>query len=192
MPEYADKKDNFKDYVLGTYDGIPKDPKWASQICGTPVSVIEELAMDMATTKPMSMKSSFAPARTYEGARFAQAYYTVGWMTGNVGISGAEVSVGTSAGNLVFGGPPLVYPGDRGLHMPENPVCEQPRGGGALGAGKYDPEKFYGIAMSEVWKAVVTGEHTHFKDGKRPINIQMIWKVGCGARMNQNPDLTWQ
>lgn len=40
-------------------------------------------------------------------------------MTGNVGISGAEVSVGTSAGNLVFGGPPLVYPGDRGLHMPE-------------------------------------------------------------------------
>lgn len=188
MPEYADKKDNFKDYVLGTYDGIPKDPKWASQICGTPVSVIEELAMDMATTKPMSMKSSFAPARTYEGARFAQAYYTVGWMTGNVGISGAEVSVGTSAGNLVFGGPPLVYPGDRGLHMPENPVCEQPRGGGALGAGKYDPEKFYGIAMSEVWKAVVTGEHTHFKDGKRPINIQMIWKVGCGARMNQNPD----
>lgn len=148
-------KGQFKDYVLGTYDGIPKDPKWASQICGTPVSVIEELAMDMATTKPMSMKSSFAPARTYEGARFAQAYYTVGWMTGNVGISGAEVSVGTSAGNLVFGGPPLVYPGDRGLHMPENPVCEQPRGGGALGAGNMIRKSFMGLQCQKYGKPLL-------------------------------------
>lgn len=188
MPEDADPKDNFKDYVLGTYDGVPKTPEWAAEICGTPAELIESMACEMASTKPMSMKASFAPARTYEGGRFAQAYYTVGWMTGNVGVSGAEVSVGTSAGNLVFGGPPLVYPGDRGLKMPDNPVCEQPRGGGSLGAGKFEPGKFYGIAMSEVWRAVVNGEHTHFLDGKRPIDIRMIWKIGCGARMNQNPD----
>lgn len=188
MPEGVDTKENFKDYVMGNVDGIPKTPEWASERCGTDPNIIRQLAEEMATVKPMSMKSSFAPARTYEGGRFAQAYYTVGWMTGNIGISGAEVSVGTSAGNLVFGGPALVYAGDRGLKMPDNPVCEQPRGGGSLGNGKFDETKFYGIAMSEVWQAVVTGKHTHFRDKKRPINIQMIWKVGCGARMNQNPD----
>lgn len=188
MPPEADKRDNFKDYVLGTYDGLPKTPEWASEICGTSVMMIRNLAEEMATVKPMSMKASFAPARTYEGGRFVQAFYTLGWMTGNVGVSGAEVSIGTSAGNMIFGGPPLVYPGNKKLSLPENPVCEQPRGGGTLGAGKYDPEKFYGIAMSELWSAVVKGEHTHFQDGKRPIDIRMIWKIGCGGRMNQNPD----
>lgn len=188
MPEGADPKDNFKDYILGTYDKVPKTPEWASEICGTSVAAIRKLAVEMATVKPMSMKSSFAPARTYEGGRFAQAFYTVGWMTGNVGVSGSEVSVGTSAGNSIFGGPPLVFPGDKGLKLPDNPVCTLPRGGGMLGAGKFESGKFYGIAMSEVWSAVVNGEHTHFLDGKRPIDIQMIWKIGCGGRMNQNPD----
>lgn len=188
MPKGADPKENFKDYVLGTYDGTPKTPEWAAKICGTAPEQIRSLAREMACTKPMTMKAGFAPARTYEGARFAQAFYTVGWMTGNVGRSGAEVSIGTGAGDLIFGGPPLVYPGDRKLILPENPVCEQPRGGGSLGAGKFDPEKFYGIAMSEMWRAVVEGEHTHFLDGKRPIDIHIIWKIGCGARMNQDPD----
>ncbi len=36
MPEGADPQENFKDYVLGTYDGQPKTPEWASQICGVP------------------------------------------------------------------------------------------------------------------------------------------------------------
>ena len=40
MPEGADPKDNFKDYVLGTYDGQPKTPEWASKICAVPPSRI--------------------------------------------------------------------------------------------------------------------------------------------------------
>ena len=188
MPDGVDKKQNFRDYVMGTWDGIPKTPEWASEICGTPVDRIRNLANQMGTVKPMAMKSSFAPARTYEGGRFAQAFFTVGWMTGNVGFSGAEVSAGASAGNMIFGGPPLVKPGSKGFTPPENPICEQPRGGGALGAGQYDPNKFYGIGMSEVWDAILTGKHTHFRQGKLPVDIRMIWKIGDGGRMNQSPD----
>lgn len=188
MPEEADPAGNFKDYVLGTYDGTPKTPAWASEICGTPVETIESLAYEMATTKPMTMRSSQAPARTDNGASFVQAFYTVGWMTGNVGTPGAEVSAGGSGGNMAFGGPAIVSAGSKGCEWPENPICSAPRGGGKLASGGYDPDRYYGIAMAEVWDAVVNGEYTNFSHGKEPIDIRMIWKVGDGARMNQNPD----
>ena len=38
MPEGADPKENFKDYLLGTYDGEPKTPEWAEAICGVPAA----------------------------------------------------------------------------------------------------------------------------------------------------------
>ena len=50
MPEGVNARDNFKDYVLGTFDGCPKTPTWASSICGVPVSIIEALAYEMGTT----------------------------------------------------------------------------------------------------------------------------------------------
>ena len=187
MPEGAPAQDNFKDYVLGTYDGCPKTPEWASDICGVPAAKIEELAIEMATVKPMTMRSSQAPARTDNGARFVQAFYTVGWMTGNVGYPGAEVSAGGSAGNMVFGGPALVRPGSKGCSWPKNPLCQPPRGGGMLAKGKYDPNAYYGIAMPEVWDAVVEGTYHDFIHGIQPIDIEMIWKIGDGGRMNQNP-----
>src|SRR5699024_10697559 len=34
MPEGIDEKENFMDYLLGTYDQVPKTPEWASEICG--------------------------------------------------------------------------------------------------------------------------------------------------------------
>ncbi len=188
MPEGAAPEENFKDYVLGTYDGVPKTPEWAADICGTSPSQIRSLAKDMGTIHPMTLKSGFAPARTYEGGRFVQAFFTVGWMSGNVGVSGAEVSAGASAGNMIFGGPPLVKPGPKGFTLPDNPICAQPRGGGSLGAGKYQKGQYYGIAMGEVWDAILTGKHHHFEDGEVPVDIHMIWKIGDGGRMNQNPD----
>ena len=64
MPEGADPQGSFKDYVLGTYDGTPKTAEWASEICGVDVDVIKALAYEMATTKPMALTCSRAPART--------------------------------------------------------------------------------------------------------------------------------
>lgn len=187
MPKKADPNGNFKDYVLGTFDGCPKTPAWASSICGVSESRIKTLAYEMATTKPMTMRSSQAPSRTDNGATFVQAFYTVGWMTGNVGFPGAEVSAGGSGGNMVFGGEPLVRPGSKGCAWPVNPLCQPPRGGGMLAKGEYDPSLYYGIAMPEVWDSIVSGVYHDFVHGKQPIDIRMLWKIGDGGRMNQNP-----
>jgi len=51
MPEGADPKDNFKDYVLGTYDGIPKTPEWASTQTGIPEWTIKALARSWASRR---------------------------------------------------------------------------------------------------------------------------------------------
>ena len=38
---------NFKDYLLGTYDGEPKTPEWAEKICGVPAADIVALAEEI-------------------------------------------------------------------------------------------------------------------------------------------------
>ena len=78
MSEGADPKDNFKDYVLGTYDGVPKTPEWASEICGVEPEVIRSLATDMATIKPAAIFSCSAVTRGFRGEQAAQAFFTVG------------------------------------------------------------------------------------------------------------------
>lgn len=186
MPEGAPPEGNFRDYVMGVSDGRPKTPEWAQGICGVPAARIEWLAREMGKAERVTLRASQAPARTDNGATFVQAFYTVGWMCGACGRPGAEVSAG-AGGYVGFGGPALVEPGERGAEFPVNPICEPPRGGGKLAAGKYDPSKYYGIAMAEMWDAIVDGEFTNFGHGKEPIDIRMIWKVGEGGRLNQDP-----
>ncbi len=43
--------DKFKDYVLGKEDGIPKTPKWASELCGVPSRTIKALARYWASKR---------------------------------------------------------------------------------------------------------------------------------------------
>ena len=186
MPAGVSPEGNFKDYVLGTFDGCPKTPEWAQPICGVPADCIEWLARQMGSVDRLTLRASQAPARTDNGATFVQAFYTIGWMCGACGRPGAEVSAG-AGGYVGFGGPALVEAGDRGVTWPVNPICEQPRGAGQLAAGNYDPDKYYGIAMAEMWDAVVEGEFTNFGHGKEPIDIRMLWKIGEGGRINQNP-----
>ena len=108
-------------------------------------------------------------------------------MTGNVGTPGAEVSAGGSGGNMAFGGPALVEPGPLGADF-RQPGLRGPARRGALARGAYDPAQYYGVCMSEMWDAVLTGRYHDFVHGVQPIDIRMIWKVGVGHRMNQDPD----
>ncbi len=86
-PEHADKQ-NFRDYLAGTYDGIPKTPDWASQICGVPADDIRKLAQMYATTKPAALKASWAPGRASYGEQYNRMAAALQAMTGNIGVLG--------------------------------------------------------------------------------------------------------
>ncbi|WP_280770647.1 molybdopterin-dependent oxidoreductase [Salipaludibacillus daqingensis] len=194
MPGGADPEENFKDYVLGTYDGVPKTPEWASEICGTPPEKIRMFAQEIGTTKPMIFQSSFAPARTYRGQQFCQAFLTVGWMTGNVGKPGAGVFTLNYARNQSYGGKTLVMPGGRGIENPENPLFPGVTFGPYDGYRFAEPKRtdFHGMAYTETYDAILNSEYTATVRGKVPCDIRMIWKVRNGSGdnfLNQSSDI---
>ncbi|MBI5301778.1 MAG: molybdopterin-dependent oxidoreductase [Chloroflexi bacterium] len=174
MPESADPKNNFKDYVLGTYDNTPKTPEWASEICGVPADKIRQLATEIATTKPTMIQTAGAPARINNGECLPHAMLTVAWMTGNIGIPGSGVgpNMHTSAGNA---GPALVTAGSAGAPAVANPLVK-----GATNKGGVNV-----INNCEMWEAILNGKYTAGTAGRKDINIQMIIETGFGSALNQ-------
>ena len=92
MPNWAanspNGKENFKDYILGTYDGIPKTPEWAAEICGVSAEDIKKLADMYARTKPAALKASWAPGRNAYGEQYNRMGAALQAMTGNIGVLG--------------------------------------------------------------------------------------------------------
>jgi anaerobic dimethyl sulfoxide reductase subunit A len=80
--------ENFKDYILGTYDGQPKSPEWAEKICGVSAADIKKLADMYARTKPAALKASWAPGRNSYGEQYNRMAAALQAMTGNIGILG--------------------------------------------------------------------------------------------------------
>ena len=138
MPVGADAGENFKDYAMGVYDGVPKTPEWASEICGTAPELIRRFAEEYARTKPAVIQTGGAPARVNRGEQFPHALLTLTFMTGNIGIPGSGVgpNMFLYAGNS---GPALVEPGSTGVPAVANPLdCR--------------------INHCELWDAVLTGK----------------------------------
>lgn len=175
MPEGVDPKGNFKDYVLGTYDGVPKTPEWASQICGTDPRTIRSLAQQLGTTKPAIMTSSAAPARTSLGQQYCQAFLTVGWMTGNVGVSGGGVWM-SYHNRSSYSSKSMVTAGGTGVPGLKNPLF--PYATYAF----LDPEKpdWYGMAYEEMYDAVLNGEYTRGAWGKEKCDIRLLYSIRTG------------
>lgn len=154
MPEGADPKDNYKDYVLGTFDGVPKTPEWAAEICGVPAERIRSLAIEYATTKP-SMLVSNATTRTHRAEQTVQNFLTLASMSGNIGIPGASVGLGTH-GSSANAGPVLVKPGASKIKALKNPVTDS-------------------INQNELWKAVLEGKYTAGLNDIRNIDIRCVY-----------------
>lgn len=155
MPSDADPKDNFKDYALGTYDGVPKTPEWAAEICGVDPERIRKLAREIAMTKRAALLTGWAPARIHNGEGMPHMFMTFGCMTGHIGRSGRMT--GTSAHNLAAnGGPGLVKAGSDKLPKILNPVKDN-------------------INDTEMWPAILEGKYTAGYQKKKDINIQFIY-----------------
>jgi anaerobic dimethyl sulfoxide reductase subunit A len=88
MPDWAKGQESFKDYIMGTSDGVPKTPEWAEPICGVKAGDIKKLAEMYAKTKPAALKASWAPGRNAYGEQYNRMAAAVQSMTGNIGVLG--------------------------------------------------------------------------------------------------------
>ncbi|HID45446.1 MAG TPA: molybdopterin oxidoreductase [Chromatiaceae bacterium] len=92
MPDWsstsANGKENFNDYILGKYDGQPKTPEWAAEICGVSAADIKKLADMYARTKPAALKACWGPGRNSFGEQFNRMGAALQAMTGNIGVLG--------------------------------------------------------------------------------------------------------
>lgn len=155
MPEGADPKENFKDYVLGTYDNTPKTPEWAAELCGVAADRIRGLALKIAKKDRVALFTAWGPARTHNSDSWPQMFMTFGAMTGNMGRSGAMTGVSCHYATA-NGGPSLIPPGANGLPPVANPIKET-------------------INDNEMWLAILDGHYVAGKGNVRDVNIQMIY-----------------
>ena len=88
MPEDATTDENYRDYILGAYDGTPKTPEWASEICGTPVEDITWYAELAAKDNKVIFFHSYAASRYLGAETLPQAFMTVSALGGHYGKSG--------------------------------------------------------------------------------------------------------
>ncbi|WP_260472017.1 molybdopterin-binding domain-containing protein [Bacillus salinus] len=145
--------------------------------------------------KPVIWNSSFAPARTYRGQQFCQAFLTVGWMTGNVGKPGAGVWTMGYASNQSYGGKTLVRGGGSGLPSAVNPLFPDATYGAYDGYRWANPTntEAHGMAYCETYDAILNNEYTATAGrGKIPCDIRMIWLVRDGSGynfLNQSSDI---
>ncbi len=171
LPEGVDSKENFKDYVLGTYDRMPKTPEWASEICGVAPYKIRALAREIAMTKRVSLLTAWSAARTNNSDTWPQVFMTFGAMTGNIGQSGRMTGVSCWERTANGGNQFLVGSGGSGVPRLEDEAINMT------------------VNNNELWDAILTGQYTKNATEKQDVNIQMIVHDGSSS-LNQKVGMT--
>ncbi len=172
MPAEAAGAESYTDYVLGTRDGTPKTPQWASEITAVPVDTIVRLAREYATIKPGVLYQGYAMQRRAYGEQIVRAGMALAAITGNVGVHGAwtsGLSVAPTAGPFWNAFP--AGTNDYGLDIPCFLWTEAIRDGRRMG-------RDHGVRGLEA-----RGLDTLESD------VKLVWSVASNILANQHGDL---
>jgi len=92
MPAGAEGAESYRDYILGTRDGVPKTPQWAQAITTVPSKTIIQVAREYATIRPGMLYQGYGMQRRAYGEQVVRAGAVLTALTGNIGISGGWAS----------------------------------------------------------------------------------------------------
>ena len=191
MPEGAPVEDNFKDYVLGTYDGEPKTPEWAEAICGVPADTIRRLAEEIAAAKTVDFFAGQSTTKIPAGEMFGQAFYTLAFMHGGLGTEGNYAS--WSGLHEGMSSTPYVMAGDSsnafGLNPP-NPLKPPSLVNTPIFAAITDWDAWDQVDYTECWQSILDGAYGRdfWPGGKKPLDIHMIYSGGYENCLNSMPN----
>ncbi len=124
LEHYTNGFAELESYVCGVFDGIPKTPAWAAEICGTPQDTIRDLALRYGAAKPTALIPGLSIQRTLGGEEAYRMAFALQAATGNTGIPGG------SSGGSVWGTMPrprMPFPSFPSTSsQPSVPVCKWP------------------------------------------------------------------
>jgi anaerobic dimethyl sulfoxide reductase subunit A len=89
--------EEWKEYILGQTDGVPKTPEWAEQICAVPADTIRGFAHLYASNKPTWLWLGWGPPRKSRGENTVRAAMALQAITGYWGVPGGSVPARMSA-----------------------------------------------------------------------------------------------
>ncbi len=168
MPDGVDKELNYKNYIFGITDGIPKTPEWGERITGVPAETIRRIAREFGKAKPACLLPGLGHQRVGNGEQTVRAFAALACLTGNIGIIG-----GGSAGcGFTEEEPKPVY------HIGEN--------------------NYKGVISVFLWtKAVECGSSMTRKEDhiqgmeKLDSNIKQIFNIAGNSLVNQHSDINY-
>jgi biotin/methionine sulfoxide reductase len=93
IAQYTVGFDRFLSYLLGTSDGIAKDPEWAFAISGVPASAVAALAREMAQKRTL-ISASWSLQRAEHGEQAWWMPLVLASMLGYLGLPGCGINYG--------------------------------------------------------------------------------------------------
>lgn len=168
MPLGLESEESYKDYLLGTKDGIRKTPQWAEAITGVPWEKIAQIAREYAQIKPAMLYQGYGMQRRAYGEQVVRAGCVLAAITGNVGKSGGWAS-GLALQAPDGGSAWLAFP------IGINPVKAQ-------------------IPVAAWDKAVTQGTEMTLEDGLLGVdqlntNVKLIYAVATNCLINQHMNI---
>jgi len=168
MPSGLEGEETYRDYLLGTRDGIPKTPGWAEAITGVPWEKITQTAREYAQIKPAMLYQGYGMQRRAYGEQVVRAGCVLPALTGNIGISGGWAS------GLALQAP------EGGSQWNTFPLGENPAG--------------VQIPVAAWDQAVLRGTELRAEDGlvgadHLETNVRLIYAVATNCLINQHMNI---